>query len=176
MTQQEAERIAEGLLPCARTSSNIPLGGCTRFNDPSHTAHGPQCPASRRRGVVATLLSTAAAEYARGVEPLRRAITLIEGLAEQQAMPDNSYVTELNELRALLDHPQAERSVWQPIETIPEEGTFLVYLPNEKTKIQTAVWHKNVKVIGGHFYFDLTKPTHWCELPAPPSAAEDEQR
>lgn len=58
---------------------------------------------------------------------------------------------------------------WQPIETAPEHGQFLVYMPDEpRNKIQAAEWHPNVKVIGNLFAFDLTKPTHWMPLPEPP--------
>lgn len=58
---------------------------------------------------------------------------------------------------------------WQPIETAPEHGEFLVYMPDEpRRKTQAAEWHPNVKVIGNHFAFDLTKPTHWMPLPEPP--------
>ena len=57
---------------------------------------------------------------------------------------------------------------WQPIETIPPEGEFLVFMPGERMKIQVAKWHPNVKVIGNVFAFDLTKPTHWMPLPEPP--------
>ncbi len=57
---------------------------------------------------------------------------------------------------------------WQPIETAPKDGTFLVYMPNERIKVQAARFHPNVKVIGGVFAFELTKPTHWMPLPEPP--------
>jgi hypothetical protein len=64
-------------------------------------------------------------------------------------------------------------SNWQPIETCPTEGQFLVYMPDEPTdKIQAANYHPNVKVIGNHFAFDLTKPTHWQPLPDPPTTLE----
>ncbi len=64
-------------------------------------------------------------------------------------------------------------SEWQPIETIPEEGNFLVYLPDERegSRILVANWRKNVKVVGGHFLFDRkAKPTHWMNLPTPPES------
>lgn len=66
-------------------------------------------------------------------------------------------------------------SDWQPIETAPEHGQFLVYMPEEpRRKIQAAEWHPNVKVIGNHFAFDLTKPTHWMPLPDPPPTTSRE--
>lgn len=60
---------------------------------------------------------------------------------------------------------------WRPIETAPTVGEFLVYMPDEIQKMQTARFRENVKVIGGHFAFDLTKPTHWMPLPPAPGAA-----
>lgn len=63
---------------------------------------------------------------------------------------------------------------WQPIETAPEDGLFLVYMPNEPphSMFQVARWHPNAKVIGHVFAFDLTKPTHWMPLPSPPDPPE----
>jgi hypothetical protein len=59
---------------------------------------------------------------------------------------------------------------WQPISTAPEEGEFLVYIPNNRrTKIQVARWHPNVKIVGGVFSFDLPPITHWAPLPPPPT-------
>ena len=61
---------------------------------------------------------------------------------------------------------------WQPMETAPKEGQFLVYMPTDKRQsIQVAKWHPNVKVIGNVFAFDAQPPTHWMPLPAPPQAA-----
>lgn len=60
---------------------------------------------------------------------------------------------------------------WQPIETAPKGGQFLVYLPDEHRKFQ--VMYRNGRmaaVIGGAFAFDMTKPTHWMPLPTPPPA------
>lgn len=62
-------------------------------------------------------------------------------------------------------------SEWKPIETIPDEGSFLVYMPGEPEgrQIQVAYWHPNVKVIGGVFDFDREPVTHWMELPDIPN-------
>lgn len=57
---------------------------------------------------------------------------------------------------------------WLSIDTAPQVGTFFVYMPNERAKIQVAVYHPNVKVIGNVFAFDLTKPSHWTPLMKPP--------
>lgn len=54
---------------------------------------------------------------------------------------------------------------WEPIETAPGHDDFLVFMPEERAKIKAAEYHPNVKVIGGHFAFDLTKPTHWRPYP-----------
>lgn len=61
-------------------------------------------------------------------------------------------------------------SDWKPIETIPEEGEFLVFMPEEREgqRIQAASWHRNVKMIGNRFDFDFTPTTHWMEKPEPP--------
>ena len=59
---------------------------------------------------------------------------------------------------------------WMPIENAPEEGQFLVYMPDDQRQpIQVAKWHPNVKVIGNVFAFDSHKPTHWMPLPQPPN-------
>lgn len=60
---------------------------------------------------------------------------------------------------------------WLPIETAPKDGTVMVYLPEERQKMQVARFHPNVKTIGHAFAFDLTAPTHWRPLPEPPTAA-----
>lgn len=62
-------------------------------------------------------------------------------------------------------------SEWQPIETAPTAGIFLVYMPLEREdrKMQVANWRPNVKVIGGLFSFDCEPVTHWMPLPEPPS-------
>jgi hypothetical protein len=59
-------------------------------------------------------------------------------------------------------------SEWKPIETAPESGEFLVYIPDGEPKIQVGVWRPNIKVIGNHFMFDMWKPTHWMPLPDAP--------
>lgn len=59
---------------------------------------------------------------------------------------------------------------WQPIDTAPKTGTFLVYMPEDtRTPIQVAEWHPNVKVIGGVFAFDAKPVTHWMPFPPPPA-------
>ena len=62
-----------------------------------------------------------------------------------------------------------EINPWIPIDKTPEEGNFLVYMPEEHMrKFQVAYFHKNVSIIGSNFAFDLSKPTHYCELPKEP--------
>lgn len=61
-------------------------------------------------------------------------------------------------------------SDWQPIETAPTEGRFLVYMPTyNRNPIQVANYHLDVKVIGNMFAFDMPPPTHWMPLPEPPT-------
>lgn len=65
---------------------------------------------------------------------------------------------------------------WMPIETAPEKGVFLVYMPTadrDGDRIQVAVWHPNVKVVGHLFAFDCAPITHWMPLPAPPLPASE---
>jgi hypothetical protein len=72
---------------------------------------------------------------------------------------------------ALLDWAvTAEPSGWRPIETLPAEGEFLVFMPGERHKTQVMNAHVNVTTIGHAFAFDLTRPTHWQPLPQPPEA------
>ena len=59
-------------------------------------------------------------------------------------------------------------TTWYPIETIPSEGTFIVFLPNERRRLQIMVKHPNIDLIGNCFAFDLTAPTHWCYPPDEP--------
>jgi hypothetical protein len=55
---------------------------------------------------------------------------------------------------------------WQPIETAPENGQFLVYMPeNTRQPIQVAKWSPTIKVIGNCFSFDMKPATHWMPLP-----------
>lgn len=65
---------------------------------------------------------------------------------------------------------------WRPIETQPDVGEYLVYVPSERTKMQVCRSGLNangrpLRVIGGHFSFDVAAPTHWCPLPPPPVGA-----
>ena len=58
---------------------------------------------------------------------------------------------------------------WQPIETAPKNGIFLVYMPTDtRLPIQTAKWSPTIKVVGGVFSFDAEPITHWMPLPPPP--------
>lgn len=63
-----------------------------------------------------------------------------------------------------------KKSVWQPIETAPENGTFLVFMPEERAdrRIQVGIWRPNIKVIGNMFSFDCKPVTHWAPLPEEP--------
>jgi len=68
-----------------------------------------------------------------------------------------------------------DKSSWQPIETAPRDRTpILVYLANSHlgSRIQVAVLHKNVSLVGGNFSFDAPKMTHWQPLPEPPDPAK----
>jgi hypothetical protein len=56
-------------------------------------------------------------------------------------------------------------SEWQPIETAPKVGEFLVYMPDEHRKFQVMYRNERVTIIGGAFAFDMTKPTLWAPIP-----------
>ena len=92
--------------------------------------------------------------------------TLGQGTKEEwMAIAQQDAIAAWNR-RAALSHQSPQG--WQDIESAPKDGEFLVYMPNERAKIQAARWHPNVKTIGGNFHFDLTAPTHWMPLPPPP--------
>lgn len=61
---------------------------------------------------------------------------------------------------------------WQPIESIPLDGSsVLVWLPEKMlgSHVHSASYRKNLKRIGGVFDFDAPcKPTHWMPEPDPP--------
>jgi hypothetical protein len=61
-------------------------------------------------------------------------------------------------------------SAWQPIESAPLDGTFLVHMNDGSMHVAKRLGHlKNSMVIGGAFNFDRSeKPTHWMPLPAAP--------
>lgn len=68
-------------------------------------------------------------------------------------------------------------SSWQPIETIPMDGSpVLVWCPEEisrRSHVQIANYRPNCQIVGNMFAFDLcAKPTHWMPLPAPPSVEQ----
>jgi len=75
-----------------------------------------------------------------------------------------------------LDAPQPAKpeptDAWQPIDTAPTHGTFLVYTPNEteSRQVQTMTVRGNFSTIGSMFDFDCKKPTHWQPRPALPAA------
>ena len=53
--------------------------------------------------------------------------------------------------------------MWNPIETLPKNGNFLLYLPDEKDdeRIQPATVRPNCLIIGDRFSYDWSKPSHW---------------
>lgn len=78
--------------------------------------------------------------------------------------------------RAILSRAIPEGHVvvpgWLPIESVPEDGNFLVYMPEERRKYQTMYKHKQISIIGNAFSFDLSAPSHWMPLPAAPANKE----
>ena len=63
-------------------------------------------------------------------------------------------------------------SEWQPIETAPKEGAFIVWLDAVDgvmhSRVAVMSVHPNINVINGQFTFDMPNPTHWMPLPTPP--------
>lgn len=100
---------------------------------------------------------------------------LVEKLELAERTFDHNQWLDAECRRYLLDHGKALSEAlggWLPIETCPEDGEFLVYMPDGSRKIQAARWSPNIKTIGTAFAFDLTKPTHWRPLPPPPTSAK----
>jgi hypothetical protein len=63
-------------------------------------------------------------------------------------------------------------SEWQPIETAPKDGRFLVFLSDGAVEVAKRIPNSKTMVIGGAFSFDRSeKPTHWMPLPEPPHIA-----
>lgn len=62
---------------------------------------------------------------------------------------------------------------WQPIETAPTKGQFLVFIPTSHTPMQVCCMRKvangTIKIIGNHNVWDMDEPTHWMPLPGPPA-------
>ena len=58
---------------------------------------------------------------------------------------------------------------WQPFETAPKTGVFLVWLAEEKLGSRIQVMRAGkAALIGGYFHFDAPKPLFWMPLPNPP--------
>lgn len=65
---------------------------------------------------------------------------------------------------------------WKPFDTAPEEGRFLVYMPEEKEWNNTHVMVRKpytTATIGNRFAFDFSKPTLWCEIPTLPEGEDN---
>jgi hypothetical protein len=101
----------------------------------------------------------------------------LEELVEKSAREPWRYGGALHRaLRALLsEHAIPE---WQPIETAPKDGTFLVWLsePMCGSRVHAARYHPNVNTIGNGFLFDAPQPIYWMPLPKPPLAAAKETK
>lgn len=64
----------------------------------------------------------------------------------------------------------AMASNWQPFDTAPAQGVFLVYLEEESlgSLVQVMNRRKNVSTIASNFAFDMPKPLYWQPQPDPP--------
>jgi hypothetical protein len=65
-------------------------------------------------------------------------------------------------------------TVWLPIETAPQEGSFLVYMPEARKgkRVQVCTVRNTINVIGGTFDFDQPPRTLWAPIPALPHGLE----
>lgn len=55
---------------------------------------------------------------------------------------------------------------WKPFNTAPKQGSFLVYLPNERRKVEVMhCINETLSIVGGAFSFDISTPTLWHPLP-----------
>ncbi|MBU3625997.1 hypothetical protein ICN48_07080 [Polynucleobacter sp. JS-Safj-400b-B2] len=66
---------------------------------------------------------------------------------------------------------------WKPIETVPDEGNFLFYIPTERDAQDDGIYEgsrtktgqgKILTIIGQLFDFDRGPASHWMEKPSPP--------
>lgn len=66
------------------------------------------------------------------------------------------------------------QSAWRPMSEAPETGVLLVLLEKEMlgSRVHTANWRPNVKIIGGVFSYDAPRPIAWMEQPLPPPPSE----
>ena len=61
---------------------------------------------------------------------------------------------------------------WQPIETLDltQKQVLLFNKDWDMTPYKVGeIWHGQIMVIGGRFYYDYAPPTHWAPLPLPPA-------
>lgn len=67
---------------------------------------------------------------------------------------------------------------WQTIDTAPKDVWILVYMPGEDSMgaihaaRHSTIANGHLWFIGHHFGSDLSKPTHWMPLPAPPEQSD----
>jgi len=62
-----------------------------------------------------------------------------------------------------------ESSEWQPIETVPKDGTEILLWYADMKAVNVAFWDGGqwrIRYAEGEH--DLWEPTHWMHLPAPP--------
>ena len=76
------------------------------------------------------------------------------------------------------------RQMWQPIETAPKDGSYILAYDSESESIDVVFWHDGAEGLGGKRkvmewcvkdsygdeqggWFD-SRATHWMPLPEPP--------
>ena len=62
---------------------------------------------------------------------------------------------------------------WQPIETAPKDGRWVLCWGHNAGVVESMIWHWNDDSKDGNWYWyegdcPRTQPTHWMPMPAPP--------
>jgi hypothetical protein len=73
-----------------------------------------------------------------------------------------------------IDRGINEGPEWFPISSAPRDGTPILVWLSEKhlgSHVHSACFRPNVLIIGGHFAFDVSAPSHWMNQPGPPAEA-----
>ena len=100
---------------------------------------------------------------------VERLVALVEGLADQQAMPDDSWRPKLEEIVAALER-QPVREEWRPIESAPLEREPMIVVRGyfADTNYWTDPWCVWWQEGAWQRWPHSKPPTHWMLLPPHP--------
>jgi hypothetical protein len=59
-------------------------------------------------------------------------------------------------------------SEWQPIETAPKDGTWILVFENHEKPLDTVMWNHFYGLWRNGYNDHASYPTHWQPLPEPP--------